>query len=77
MAEPELSPVAMLTEFFSAEDIEASARRTGFVQRASKITGKLFLALITFGQWSAAKTSLAQVAAKAAQVPEPVEVSCA
>jgi hypothetical protein len=70
-----LSALAMLTEFFATEHIEASARRTGFVQRTSQITGKLFLALGTFGQWSAAKTSLAQLAAKAAQLSEPVEVS--
>lgn len=75
MAEAVLSAVARLTEFFSADQIEASARRTGFVQRASKITGKLFLALVTFGPWSEGKTSLAQLAAKAAQLPEPVEVS--
>lgn len=75
MAEPLLSSLAMLTEFFSAAQIEAAARRTGFVQRASKITGKLFLALVTFGSWSTAKTSLAQLAAKAAQLPKPVEVS--
>jgi hypothetical protein len=37
MAEAVLSTVARLTEFFSADQIEASARRTGFVQRASKI----------------------------------------
>jgi hypothetical protein len=75
MAEPQLGALARLTEFFSAEHIEASARRTGFVQRASKITGKVFLALVTFGQWSAPKTSLAQLAAKAAQLDEPVDVS--
>src|SRR5712692_9692267 len=75
MAEPLLSSLAMLTEFFSAAQIEAAARRTGFVQRASQITGKLFLALVTFGSWSTAKTSLAQLAAKAAQLPKPVEVS--
>ena len=75
MAEPLLSSFTMLTEFFSSEHIEAAARRTGFVQRASKITGKVFLALVTFGQWSAAKTSLAQLAAKAGQLREPVEVS--
>ena len=44
--------LAMLTEFFAAEQIEATARRTGFVRRTSKITGKLFLALVTFGGWS-------------------------
>jgi hypothetical protein len=75
MAEPWLSTVGMLTEFFSTDQIEASARRTKFVQRASKITGKLFLALVTFGRWSTPKTSLAQLAAKAAQVEQPVEVT--
>jgi len=75
MAEPWLSTVGRLTEFFSTEQIEASARRTKFVQRASKITGKLFLALVTFGRWSTPKTSLAQLAAKAAQVEQPVEVT--
>lgn len=43
------SALAMLTDFFSSDDIEATARRTGFVKRAAKITGKLFLALVTFG----------------------------
>jgi Transposase DDE domain len=75
MAEPELSSLTMLTELFSAAHLEASARRTGFVRRASKITGKLFVALVTFGQWSTAKTSLAQWAAKAAQLCKPVDVS--
>jgi hypothetical protein len=49
MAEQSSSALAMLTEFFSAEHIEAAARRTGFVQRMSKIAGRLFLALVTFG----------------------------
>jgi hypothetical protein len=75
MAEPWLSTVARLTEFFATDQIEASARRTKFVQRASKITGKLFLALITFGRWSVPKTSLAQLAAKAAQIEQPVAVT--
>ena len=75
MTEPLLSSLAMLTEFLSTDHIEAAARRTGFVQRAFKITGKVFLALVTFGPWSTAKTSLAQLAAKAAQLPAPVEVS--
>ena len=35
MAEPTLSSLAMLTEFFSSEHIEAAARQTGFVKRAS------------------------------------------
>jgi len=65
----------MLTDFFSSDDIEATARRTGFVKRASKITGKRFLALVTFGSWSNAQTTLAQLAAKVTQVVEHVEVS--
>ena len=69
------SAVAMLTDFFGSDDIEATARRTGFVKRASKLTGKLFLALVTFGSWSDAHTTLAPLAAKVTQVVEQVEVS--
>jgi hypothetical protein len=75
MAEPLLSTVEKLTEFLSADQIEASARRTKFVQRASKITGKLFLALVTFGRWSAPKTTVPQLAAKAAQLDVPVAIT--
>lgn len=75
MAEQPSSVLAMLTEFFSAEHIEAAARRTGFVQRTSKMTGKLFLALVTFGGWSDAKTTLAQLVAKATQFGGQVSVS--
>jgi hypothetical protein len=75
MAEPWLSTGARVTEFFSAEQIEASAQRTKFVQRASKITGKLLLALITFGRWRTPTTSLAQLAAKAAQLEQAVDVT--
>jgi hypothetical protein len=75
MAEPWLSTVEKLTEFFSSDQIEASARRTKFVQRASKITGNLFLALITFGRWSTAKTTVPQLAAKAAQLDIPVDIT--
>src|SRR2546422_9267164 len=64
MAEHQLSSLTMLTEFFATEQIEAAARRTGFVKRTSKITGKIFLALVTFGAWSDAKTTFAQLAAK-------------
>ena len=69
------SAVAMLTDFFGSDAIEATARRTGFVKRASKLTGKLFLALVTFGSWSDAHTTLAPLAAKVTQVVEQVEVS--
>ena len=75
MAKPWLSTGEKLTEFFSADQIEASARRTKFVQRASKITGKLFLALITLGRWSTARTTVSQLAAKAAQLDEPVNIT--
>ena len=69
------SAVAMLTDFFASDDIEATARRTGFVQRTSKITGKLFLALVTFGVWSEAKTTLVQLAAKVTHLGQHVDVS--
>jgi hypothetical protein len=54
----------MLTEFFTSDTIEQTARRTGFVRRRSTITGKIFLALVTFGLWSNAQTTLSQLAAK-------------
>ena len=57
MAEQPSSVLAMLTEFFAAEQIEATARRTGFVRRTSKITGQRFLALVTCGGWSDATTT--------------------
>ena len=69
------SAIAMLTDFFTSDDIEAAARRTGFVKRRSKITGKLFLALVTFGMWSDAQTTLGQLAAKVPHVGAQVEVS--
>ena len=75
MVEQPSNALAMLTAFFSGEQIEATARRTGFVQRTSTITGKLFLALITFGSWRDAKTSLAPLAAKATQLGTSVAVS--
>lgn len=59
--------LSMLTEFFTSDTIEQTARRTGFVRRKSKITGKAFLALVTFGLWSNAKTTLSQLAAKMRQ----------
>jgi hypothetical protein len=65
----------MLTEFFTTEHIEAAARRTGFVKRAAKITGKIFLTLVTFGVWNAANTTLAQLAAKVTQLDEQLAVS--
>jgi hypothetical protein len=75
MVEPWLDVVEKVTEFFASAQIEACARRTGFVRRASKITGKVFLALVTLGAWSTRTTSLGQLAAKAAQLPTPVDIS--
>ncbi len=75
MAEPWLDVVEKITEFFATDQIEACARRTGFVRRTSKITGKVFLALVTLGAWSIAKTSLAQLAAKGAHLPIPVDLT--
>src|SRR5262245_66641143 len=75
MAEPWLSTVEKRTEFFAPDPIEASARRTKFVQRTSKITGKLFLALVTLGRWSAPKTTVPQLAAKAAHLDDPVTIT--
>src|SRR6266704_3281137 len=75
MAEHQLSSLTMLTEFFATEQIEAAARRTGFVKRTSKITGKIFLALVTFVAWSDAKTTFAQLAAKVTQLDEHIDVS--
>ena len=69
------STLAMLTEFFTTETIEQTARRTGFVKRTSKITGKIFLALMTFGLWSDGKTTLAQLATKVTQLGTHQEVS--
>ena len=69
------SAVAMFTDFFASDDIEAAARRTGFVKRTSKMTGKLFLALITFGVWGEAHTTFAPLAAQVTQVEGQVDVS--
>src|SRR5262245_7680829 len=75
MTEPWLGVVEKITEFFATAQVEACARRTGFVRRTSKITGKVFLALVTVGAWSTRKTSLGQLAAKGAQLPTPVDFS--
>lgn len=75
MAELWLGVVEKVTEFFTTAQIEACARRTGFVRRTSKVTGKVFLALVTLGAWGTRRTSLGQWAAKAAQLPTPVDVS--
>jgi hypothetical protein len=75
MAEHVLSSPAMRTACFTAEHLEATARRTGLVKRASKMTGKIFLAVVPFGVWSDANTTLAPLAAKVTQVDDQLEVS--
>jgi hypothetical protein len=75
MAEQMSSALVRLTACFSAEHIEATARRTGGVQRASKMTGHMFLALGTCGLWRAAKTTRAPWAAQGTPGGEQAEVS--
>jgi hypothetical protein len=69
------SVVSLLTDVFAADDSEATARRTGCVKRASKMTGKLFLALVTCGTRSEAHTTLAPLAAKVTPLDKHVDVS--
>jgi hypothetical protein len=71
MAAPWLSTGAKLPECFSPEPLEARARRTQCVPRASKITGQLFRAVITFGRWRVPKTAVAPLAAHAAPREPP------
>ena len=75
MTEPWLGVVEKITEVFATAQVEACARQTGFVRRTSKLTGKVFLALVTLGAWSTRRTSLGQLAAKGAQLPTPVAFS--
>ena len=75
MSKHSTDSIAMLTAFLSSDEIERTARQTKFVQRTSKITGKIFLALLTFGTWSDSKTTLAQLASKAKELPDHLKVS--
>ncbi|HSF31573.1 MAG TPA: hypothetical protein VLK82_14015 [Candidatus Tectomicrobia bacterium] len=65
----------MGTDFFAADDLEATARPTGFVSRASKMSGKRLRALVTVGSWREAKTPLAPLAATITHVDKPVDVA--
>ena len=56
--------VSRFPAFFSSDDIEAAARRTGLVTRASQLTGTRLLALVTLGPWRDATTTLAPWAAQ-------------
>jgi hypothetical protein len=75
MGEAVLSPLVMLSEFCSAEQLEAVARQRGVVQCASTMTGKISLALVSFGMWRNAKTMLAQWAAKVPHLSQRFAVS--
>jgi hypothetical protein len=72
MAEHQLRSLTMRTACFAAAQMEAAARRTGLVKRASKMTGKIFLAVVTFGAWSDANTTFAPLAAQVTQMDEHV-----
>ena len=74
MAEHPSNALTMLTEFLSAEHIEATGRQTGFVQRPSKITGHLS-GPRHLRVWRDAKTMPAQLAAKVPPLSQHVAVS--
>ena len=57
-------PFSMFTDCFASDDIEAAARRTGVVKRASQLTGKRWLARVTFRAWREATTTWAPWAAQ-------------
>ena len=70
MVEPWLDVVERITEFFATAQIEACARRTGFVRRTSKTHGQGVSSLGDVrGPGVRARTSLGQLAAKAASYP--------
>ena len=75
MAEQSSNARAMLTVGLSGAPIEATARRTGLVQRPSNSPGRLLLALITCGRWRDAKTRVAPWAAQATPLGTSVAVS--
>src|SRR5919109_4443863 len=67
--------VALVTAFCAADDLATTARRTGFVQRTSQMTGKRLLALVTWGGWRDATTTLAPWAAQVTPVGAPLAVA--
>ena len=69
------SAVSMCTDCLSSDDIEAAARRTGFVKRVSQLTGTRLLALVTCGAWRDATTTLAPWAAQVTHWDEQVEIA--
>src|SRR5919204_3821071 len=74
-AAPWLGVVEQGTEFFATAQSEACARRPGCVRRTSKLPGKVFLAWVTGGTWSARTTALGPLAATAAPWPTPVDIA--
>jgi hypothetical protein len=75
MAEYTPSALSTFTSFFSSDNIEDTARRTGFVKGASHLTGQLVLALVTCGVWRDPQTTLAPWAAQVTPWDERVEGS--
>ena len=75
MTEYTPNALAMVTECFSADAIETTARRRGCVKRAAQSTGTRLLALSPFGVWSDATTTRAQWAAKVTALVDPLAVS--
>ena len=65
----------MVAAFFAPDDIDATARRTGFVQRTATLPGTLCRALMTCGAWREAPPTLAQLAAKVSHWSQPVDLS--
>jgi hypothetical protein len=59
--------VSLCTDCLASDDLEATARRTGFVQRVSQRSGTLLLALVPCGTWREATTPLAPWAAQGTQ----------
>jgi len=74
MSEYTPSALAMLTEFFAADDIEHTARRTGFVKRASKIRGRFFWPSSPSASGVMPQRRSRQLAAKVTQLGEQLEV---
>ena len=67
--------VSRFTAVLAADAIDATARRTGVVKRASTMTGTLWLALVTCGTWREAQTTVAPWAAQGTPLDTPGEGS--
>jgi hypothetical protein len=67
--------VALFPDFLATDALDTTARRTGFVQRTSNMTGTLCLGLVTVGSWRDATTTCAPLAATVPHVVEALPVS--